>query len=85
MDSGSFTVPPDVLLGMPTGLRVSGPGTGQQLPWIPGAGLSDASKQKSSLSVGTIRKPDQSGFAAPGIAIGRVLYVLTNRIDVDYR
>jgi uncharacterized protein (TIGR03437 family) len=85
MDSGAFTVPPDVLLSMPTGLPVPGPGTAGQLPWIPGSGLSDATKQKSSLSVGATRKPDQSGFAVPGIDIGRVLYFLTNRIDVDYR
>jgi hypothetical protein len=85
MDSGSFIVPSEVLLGMPTGLPVAGPTSGQQLPWIPGAGLTDPTVAKSSLSIGAIRRPDQSGFTAPGIDVGRVFYILTNRIDLDYR
>jgi uncharacterized protein (TIGR03437 family) len=79
MANGSFTVPSDVLQAMPTGLPSGG------LPWIPGAGLNDVTTQKSYLSVGSIRKPEDSLFAVPGIGFGRLFYVLTTRQDADYR
>jgi len=85
IEAGSFTVPPEVLMAMPTGLPITRPGA-PPLPWIPGARLDDPMTKISSLAAGAVRQPAQSRFSAPGIDFGRLLYILTNRrVDLDYR
>jgi uncharacterized protein (TIGR03437 family) len=84
IDAGTFTVPAEVLQAMPTGLPITGPG-GQRLPWLPGGDLNDVTTKKSSLSIGSIRKPDVSRFTTPGVDIGKLIYVLVTKQNVDYQ
>jgi hypothetical protein len=84
IDSGTYTVPAEVLQAIPTGLPSTGPG-GQRLPWLPGGILSDLTVKKSSLSIGSIRKPETSRFSTPGVDFGRLIYVLVTKENVDYQ
>jgi uncharacterized protein (TIGR03437 family) len=84
IDAGIYTVPADVLQAMPTGLPAVGP-SGEQLPWLPGGSLNEATAQKSNLSVGSARKPEASRFQTAGVDFGRLLYLLVTKVDVDYR
>jgi uncharacterized protein (TIGR03437 family) len=84
LGTGSFTVPAEVLQAMPTGSAVAGP-SGTQLPWLPGGSLNETTAQKSSLSIGSIRRPDLSWFTVPGLDFARLMYVLATKQDVDYK
>jgi hypothetical protein len=84
INAGAYTVPAEVLLAMPTGLPVTGP-SGGQLPWLPGGSLNEFTAQKSSLSIGLIRKPDASQFQTLGVDFGRLIYVLVTKQNVDYK
>jgi hypothetical protein len=69
---------------MPSGLPETGPG-GQRLPWLPGGNLNGVTAKRSSLSIGSIRKPEVSQFTTPGVDFGRLIYVLVTKQDVDYQ
>jgi uncharacterized protein (TIGR03437 family) len=84
IDAGAYTVPTEILQAMPSGSPVSGP-SGEQLPWIPGGSLNEVTAQKSSLSIGSIRKPEASRFQTLGVDFGRLMYLLVTKFEVDYQ
>ena len=63
-------------------IPVSGP-SGGQLHWIPGGSLNEITAQKSSLSIGSIRKPGLSLVNLPANDVARLIYVLATKQDVD--